>query len=102
MRTIITILVFLLLTGWVLSKIEITTAEGTVVGQSDASQWRRTAHGWDQVENWKSIVPPSINLHPGIVGLFILLISVFSLIGFETPSAKSPLAHEKTRPSAPR
>ena len=102
MRTILTILAILLLTGWVLSDIEITTAEGNVTGQSHSSQWRRTAHGWDQVENWKSISPPSVDLHPGIVGLFILLISVFSLIGFETPSLKSPLAHEKTRPSAPR
>lgn len=87
MRTILALLVVLVLTGWILSEIKIEPAEGTVITQSDSPEWRRTAHGWEQVRDWKPITPPSVDLHPGVVGLFVLFVSVFSLVGFENPSS---------------
>ncbi|MGD9126584.1 MAG: hypothetical protein PVH19_04320 [Planctomycetia bacterium] len=85
MRTILAILAVLLFAGWVLSEIEITSAEGTVMNQVESSQWRRTAQGWEQIEDWAPIAPPSVSLHPVIFGLFMLFISIFALIGFESP-----------------
>lgn len=92
MRTILVILAVMLFTGWILSEIEIHSVEGAVsnetvlTGQADSSGWRHTTDGWEKVQDWKPVTAPSVDLHPGIVGLFLLLVSIFSLIGFEVPS----------------
>lgn len=93
MRTIVAILAVLLFAGWVLCEIEIKPAEGAVVSQADTPEWRRTVHGWEKVQDWQPIVTPSVDLHPGVLGLFLLLVSIFSLVGFETPSLVQRYCH---------
>ena len=92
MRTILVILAVMLFTGWILCEIEINSVEGAVSSekvlsdQADSSGWRHTVDGWEKVQDWKPVASPSVELHPGVVGLFLLFISIFSLIGFEAPN----------------
>jgi len=106
MRTTIAILAVLLFTGWTLSEVKVpsdgTVASGDVaVDQASVSPWRHTADGWEKISDWEPITTPSVSLHPVVVGLFLLFISIFALIGFEAPAPqKSSCSPRKMFPGS--
>ena len=63
-----------------------------------ADRWVRTQDGWEQPRWWKPLQPEyPATLHPLVVALLELLLSVIALLAFPVPAAT-----EKRRTTGPR
>lgn len=80
MRWIGWIVALLMTVGWVAT--ELPVAEPLQAGLAN-TDWRRTRDGWQQ-PTWLGASIPAREpaLHPGVVGMFQMLVSLMALVGF--------------------
>lgn len=80
MRWIGWIVTLLMTVGWVAT--EMPVGEPLRVGLAN-TDWRRTRDGWQQ-PTWLGASIPAREpaLHPGVVGVFQMLVSLMALVGF--------------------
>ena len=89
MRSIGWLVVLLLAAGWLASEIPLTDAPA--VSQDGPDGWRRTRFGWQQ-RTWSTPEAPVRRpaLHPAVVGLLELLLSVLALVAFPARTCRHP------------
>ena len=89
MRWIGWLVVILLAAGWLASEIRLPGEPALLQGGSDC--WRRTRYGWQQ-PSWSTPEAPVWRpaLHPGVVGLLELFLSVSALVAFPTRTSRHP------------
>ena len=86
MRWIGWLLLLLVAVGWLAAEVPLS---GTPPATGLQTDWRRTRDGWQRM-NWLSEEVPLRRpaLHPGLVALFVLLLSVTALVAFSTSTAR--------------
>ena len=81
MRRFVWVLLLLMAAGWVACQMPFSDTAARSERRLDC--WRRTRDGWE-IANWVMPEPPTRcpALHPGVVGLLELLVSIAALIAF--------------------
>ena len=83
MRLVAGLLLILLGLCWLAAAVPVAESEADRSGQPKDDGWRRTTDGWEHRSSWTShhrADPPG--LHPTVVGLLELQLSLAALIGF--------------------
>ena len=101
MRLIVTILILLVLAGWLASRVEFSppSAQGAV----ESGTWVRTVDGWERRSDWATSRPlydPA--LHPLVIAALELLVSLAALIAVTDNAKQRHLASQRHRDSADR
>ena len=74
-------LLILVAVGWAASEVELPEKPASSARELDC--WRRTRDGWERVTWLRPQIPPRRPaLHPSVVGLLELLLSVTALVAF--------------------
>ena len=85
-RLILGISLMLLGLGTLLCQVDVLNARATPV--APASNWVRTADGWERPASWQSDAPPAPEVHPLLLATGQTLASVLALVAFQADARR--------------
>lgn len=96
MRQLVWILLILTVAGWLAC--EIPSDRHPTASQSQLDDWRRTPRGWERADWLVPEIPARrAALHPGVVGLLELLVSLAALVAFPARLGPSGVGNRESR-----
>ena len=91
MRAIGLILLILIPGSWLASELPLASSP---VQEDPDDGWRLTRHGWERMHQWNADGQTQRPLvHPIVVGLLQLLLSLIALIAFSKPTGRRAITH---------